>query len=335
MKKVPKIIKNKGLINIFKISRSKIRNYLNKKKITKFVYLFIKFKNNFKNPTTRYFFYNNTFFQKYSSIKNNKQKKVFYFMKLPLFLLYIVYIKSYKPITNTLRFKKSMFLVKFKKIFKKFKIFLKNNSGRNNNGVVTIYSKCGLKRQNKMLCFSIWDRYVYRVISFFRNKKKLLSLCKHTTGSLSIIPHISGVNIDQRTFSTTLPKKYWLNNLPGNYVLLKFLDKFCIFSNINISGTKKIATSPGTFCQLVDFFVDFGLVKVSLPSKKCIFLPSTSFILLGKNSQQQQKFCFVGKAGTNKNLGFKPKVRGVARNPVDHPHGGRTKTNKPEVSIWG
>ena len=33
--------------------------------------------------------------------------------------------------------------------------------------------------------------------------------------------------------------------------------------------------------------------------------------------------------------GFKPKVRGVARNPVDHPHGGRTKTNQPEVSIWG
>ena len=43
----------------------------------------------------------------------------------------------------------------------------------------------------------------------------------------------------------------------------------------------------------------------------------------------------TGKAGTRVLFGSKPKVRGVARNPVDHPHGGRTKTNQPEVSIWG
>ena len=66
-----------------------------------------------------------------------------------------------------------------------------------------------------------------------------------------------------------------------------------------------------------------------------MFLSGLCFILLGKNSQQKQKFCIIGKAGTNIKKGIKPKVRGVARNPVDHPHGGRTKTNKPEVSIWG
>jgi large subunit ribosomal protein L2 len=123
--------------------------------------------------------------------------------------------------------------------------------------------------------------------------------------------------------------------LPGNYVLLKFLDKFCIFSNIQKNGFFKIALSSGTFSQLIDFFKDFNLVKISLPSKKCIFVSGSCFVLLGKNSQQQRKFCFLGKAGLNKNVGIKPKVRGVARNPVDHPHGGRTKTNKPEVSIWG
>ena len=101
------------------------------------------------------------------------------------------------------------------------------------------------------------------------------------------------------------------------------------------SNFKKISVSPGTFCQLVDFFSDFNLVKIALPSKKCIFVSSLCFVLLGRNSQFQQKFCYLGKAGGNICIGFKPKVRGVARNPVDHPHGGRTKTNKPEVSIWG
>ena len=41
-----------------------------------------------------------------------------------------------------------MFLVKFKKILKKFKVFTKNSSGRNNSGVVTIYSKCSKKKKN-------------------------------------------------------------------------------------------------------------------------------------------------------------------------------------------
>jgi large subunit ribosomal protein L2 len=42
---------------------------------------------------------------------------------------------------------------------------------------------------------------------------------------------------------------------------------------------------------------------------------------------------FLSKAGTLKSFGKKSKVRGVAMNPVDHPHGGRTKTNQPEKSI--
>jgi large subunit ribosomal protein L2 len=58
-------------------------------------------------------------------------------------------------------------------------------------------------------------------------------------------------------------------------------------------------------------------------------------VILGRNTQTDKKFKVLGKAGTRILSGKKPKVRGVARNPVDHPHGGRTKTNQPEVSIWG
>jgi len=123
--------------------------------------------------------------------------------------------------------------------------------------------------------------------------------------------------------------------LPGNFALLANLNRYDIFSNVYILGFRKIATSAGTFCQVIDFFLDFNLIRVSLPSKKCMFLLGFNFVILGRNSQQQKKFCVVGKAGYNIIDGKKPKVRGVARNPVDHPHGGRTKTNKPEVSIWG
>lgn len=59
------------------------------------------------------------------------------------------------------------------------------------------------------------------------------------------------------------------------------------------------------------------------------------FVISGRNSKQDYKFNRLGKAGLNYLMGKKPNVRGVAKNPVDHPHGGRTKTNQPEVSPWG
>ena len=58
-------------------------------------------------------------------------------------------------------------------------------------------------------------------------------------------------------------------------------------------------------------------------------------MVLGRNSQIDHKYRILGKAGVCIKSGKKSKSRGVARNPVDHPHGGRTKTNQPEVSIWG
>jgi len=54
--------------------------------------------------------------------------------------------------------------------------------------------------------------------------------------------------------------------------------------------------------------------------------------IVGKNSNILNKKKIIGGAGFKKKLGFRSSVRGVAMNPVDHPHGGRTKTNKPERS---
>jgi len=114
---------------------------------------------------------------------------------------------------------------------------------------------------------------------------------------------------------------------------LKFLSRYGIFSNIFINNSRKYALSNGTFCQVLDFFNEFNLIKISLPSKRLKFVSGWNFVLLGKNVQSDYRYHCIGKAGTNIKLGKKPKVRGVARNPVDHPHGGRTKTNQPEVSI--
>jgi large subunit ribosomal protein L2 len=56
-------------------------------------------------------------------------------------------------------------------------------------------------------------------------------------------------------------------------------------------------------------------------------------IVLGRSNNPFFYKTVVGKCGNNIKRGFKSKVRGVAMNPVDHPHGGRTKTNSPERSL--
>lgn len=118
-------------------------------------------------------------------------------------------------------------------------------------------------------------------------------------------------------------------------MLLKYLSKYSIFSNVCICGFRKFALSNGTYCQVLESFFDFNIVKVTLPSKKTKIVSGWGFVLLGRNSQEDYMYNRLGKAGISTLFGKKPKVRGVARNPVDHPHGGRTKTNQPEVSIWG
>ena len=202
---------------------------------------------------------------------------------------------------------------------------------------MTVFSK-GTKTNKRIAVLTkpiIWDNKISTIVSIFRVKKKLFTLNKHISGSLSHNPYISGTWVGQSIFKSNLPKKYWFADLPGNLVLLKYIPKHSIFSNIYINNFRKYALSNGTFCKVIDFFFEFNLLKIVLPSKQTKFISGWNFILLGRNPQQDYRYSIFGKAGINYFFGKKSKVRGVARNPVDHPHGGRTKTNQPEVSLWG
>ena len=77
---------------------------------------------------------------------------------------------------------------------------------------------------------------------------------------------------------------------------------------------------------------DKSFFVLRLPSGKEQKAALTSFAVLGRNSNLKHKREVAGKAGVNRLLGHRPTVLGVAMNPVDHPHGGRTKTSQPEVS---
>ena len=74
---------------------------------------------------------------------------------------------------------------------------------------------------------------------------------------------------------------------------------------------------------------------IILPSGLRKFVHISTLVILGRNANVRHNLNVVGYAGIKRRAGIKQVVRGVARNPVDHPNGGRTKTNQPEKSIWG
>lgn len=241
---------------------------------------------------------------------------------------------------------KARFLISTSKYFsfKKNKFFyinLKNNSGRNNLGYITTRHRRKLK---KNVFFSInytrnyiFKRVVTTEICFWKKKKPFLLLVKNRYNSISyfIAPHGIFLNEMLRTVFLTL-KLYYTKKL-GNLISLKLLRVGnCIFNLLTLEFKFfKIAIASGTFFKILyrshckNFFI------LRLPSGKKKKFLINSFGVLGKNSNKFFKKHVVGLAGISFHHGKRPSVRGVAMNPVDHPHGGRAKTNKPEKSPWG
>ena len=83
------------------------------------------------------------------------------------------------------------------------------------------------------------------------------------------------------------------------------------------------------------FKKDFILSKIRLPSKKVICISNIYYATLGINNNALKNKTSVGTAGRNRRLSKRPTTRGIAMNPVDHPHGGRTNGGCPSVTPWG
>lgn len=105
----------------------------------------------------------------------------------------------------------------------------------------------------------------------------------------------------------------------------------------NISSGKnskaKYIKAAGTYGQLIK--LDLKNAHIKMPSGKTICLKKDSSANLGIISNKNQRKTILGKAGRNRLLGRRSIVRGIAMNPVDHPHGGRTNGGRPSVTPWG
>jgi large subunit ribosomal protein L2 len=125
---------------------------------------------------------------------------------------------------------------------------------------------------------------------------------------------------------------------PCNALPLNNIPIGTIVHNVEMKPGKggQIARSAGTYVQIVGR--DSGYAQVKLTSGELRLVRGECMATIGAVSNPDQSNIKIGKAGRKRWLGKRPAVRGVAMNPVDHPHGGgegRTSGGRHPVSPWG
>ncbi len=248
-------------------------------------------------------------------------------------------LKTFKPYTKSTR---TTILVDRKNIWKgspvksltKGKI---SSGGRNNLGRITSRSKgSGHKKR-------------YRFIDFYRNKNDMkanverieydpnrtsyIALIKYEDNSRSYIICPEGLKVGDKIESGN-EKEISI----GNCMPLKVIPAGTLVHNVELEPGNggKLARSAGSSVTLSGIDDEFAIIKLSSGESRKV--RSDCKATIGTVSNADQKNIQIGKAGRNRWKGKRPMVRGVAKNPVDHPHGGgegKTSGGRNPVSPWG
>jgi large subunit ribosomal protein L2 len=237
----------------------------------------------------------------------------------------MVFIKKYKSITPGTRFKVSLKNKKLKKnkFSKKLISKLNKTGGRNNLGRVTVRGRGGgHKRRYRNVLFKR-KLFYGSVCSFEYDPNRSAFLAKvysfNTSEYFYILAPKNLLIGDEINYSN-------LNNfnkiLVGDSMLLKYIPVGSLIHNIELMPGKggQFVRTAGNFAQLVEKVNNFA--KVRLNSGEQRLIPLNCFASFGMIDNSDHRLVNLGKAGSKRWLGRRSKVRGVAMNPVDHPHGG-------------
>ena len=125
---------------------------------------------------------------------------------------------------------------------------------------------------------------------------------------------------------------------PGNALALRYIPVGTVIHNVELKpgGGAKMARAAGVSVQLVAKEGDYATLR--LPSTEMRRVPIDCRATVGEVGNAEAELIKIGKAGRNRWKGVRPQTRGVAMNPVDHPHGGgegKTSGGRHPVSPWG
>lgn len=218
---------------------------------------------------------------------------------------------------------------------------LKNKGGRNNKGRIVNFRKSSrhkrLYRQINFVQKRFYDiEGVVRRIEYDPNRTVNIGLICYKNGYLCYHLAVEGLKVGDIIICSNHNKNIIIKK--GNRYLLKYIPIGTLVSSIelNVNSGAKLARSAGTSALIVNKYKN--KVTIRLNSGVEYVLNENCFATIGQNSNIKHKLSKLYKAGQNRWKGKKPSVRGVAMNPIDHPHGGGEGKKSPRVahlSPWG
>jgi large subunit ribosomal protein L2 len=253
--------------------------------------------------------------------------------------------KKVSKLTNSLRHarlieRKLNFIWK-KKPISRLVVSIKNNSGRNNTGKIVARTKGARARSGLRLLDHkkniLGVPGVVCRIEYDPFRSSFISLLVYSNGICTYVIHTYGLAVGSSIISSfDLSSLYFFGFSRtfhnGDSSSLMWAPQGTILHSIELfpGSGGVIARSAGTYCNLVKKFPNIRKCLIQLPSRSSISIPHSSFGIKGIVGNEIHYRVSLGKAGRHRNLGYKPTVRGVAMNPVDHPHGGgEGKKSKP------
>ena len=214
---------------------------------------------------------------------------------------------------------------------------LRQKGGRNNTGRITMrWRGGGHKRRYRIVDFKRKkddSPALVERLEYDPNRTAFIALIRYPDGEQSYIlaPQrlrpgdsvVSGERVDVK---------------PGNAMPLRNIPPGTIVHNVEMKPGKggQIARSAGTYVQLVGREQGYALLRMASGEMRMVRAECRATI--GAVSNPDHQNIVIGKAGRNRWLGRKPSVRGVAMNPIDHPHGGgegKTSGGRHPVTPWG
>jgi large subunit ribosomal protein L2 len=248
-------------------------------------------------------------------------------------------LKSFNPITPSTR---QLVLVDRSELWKgkpvkKLTEGLSSAGGRNNTGRVTMWGRGGGHKRS------------YRIVDFKRrkfdmpgtverieydpNRTAFIALIGYEDGEQAYILAPQRLKVGDKVIAGEKA-----DVKPGNAMPLKNIPVGTVIHNVELKPGKggQMARSAGNFAQLVGR--DQGLALLRLSSGEVRMVRGECMATIGAVSNPDHQNVNYGKAGRMRWLGQRPSVRGVAMNPIDHPHGGgegRTSGGRHPVTPWG
>ena len=223
------------------------------------------------------------------------------------------------------------------KALKKLTFGKNSTGGRNNLGRITSRSR-GSGHKNR-----------YRLIDFYRKKDDLKAKVERIEYDPNRSAHVALVKYEDGVYNYILAP----NNINtgdeiisgrnkdikiGNCMPLSDIPAGTSIHNIELApnGGGKLVRSAGSSAQISGIDENYSIIK--LQSGEIRKVISSARATIGSVSNSDHQNIKIGKAGRNRWKGKRPLVRGVAKNPVDHPHGGgegKTSGGRSPVSPWG